>query len=90
MKLYLIALLPITLPQLCSPIMPGNTTCDHPENQGRYIEEFTCSNDSTQRLLKEMRLSFPSGHSSFSAYTLIYLAVSIPCPLTSELLMTVT
>lgn len=56
--------------------MPNNTTCDDPVNQGRYIEDFECSNDSTQRLLKEMRLSFPSGHSSFSAYTLIYLAVS--------------
>lgn len=58
--------------------MPGNTTCDDPVNQGRYIEVFECSNDSTRRLLKEMRLSFPSGHSSFSAYTLIYLAVSEP------------
>lgn len=58
--------------------MPGNTTCNDPVNQGRYIEDFECSNDSTRRLLKEMRLSFPSGHSSFSAYTLIYLAVSDP------------
>lgn len=27
-------------------------------------------------MLKEMRLSFPSGHASFSAYTMVYCAVS--------------
>lgn len=57
--------------------MLDGTNCSHPTNIGRYIEEFTCLNtDSNQRMLKEMRLSFPSGHSSFSSYTMIYCAVS--------------
>lgn len=56
--------------------MPDGTNCSHPLNLGRYIEEFSCTGDSNNRILKEMRLSFPSGHSSFSAYTMIYCAVS--------------
>lgn len=56
--------------------MADGTNCSHPLNLGRYIEEFSCTGDSENRILKEMRLSFPSGHSSFSAYTMIYCAVS--------------
>lgn len=68
----------VLLFQVCKPIMPGGTTCKDTINQGRYIEEFSCTSTlSTERMLKEMRLSFPSGHSSFSMYTLVYCAVSI-------------
>lgn len=57
--------------------MPDGTDCSNPINYGRYIEEFRClNNDITERLVKEMRLSFPSGHSSFSVYTMVYCAVS--------------
>jgi phosphatidate phosphatase len=56
--------------QVCMPKMLDGTTCADAINQNRYIENFTCDNpESTARMLKEMRLSFPSGHSSFSAYT---------------------
>lgn len=58
---------------VCNPIMSNGFNCSHIENQMRYIEEFTCDNPlATERMLKEMRLSFPSGHSSFSAYTMIF------------------
>ncbi|CAO1303717.1 unnamed protein product [Diamesa tonsa] len=61
---------------VCQPIMPNGFNCSHPDNLQRYIEEFTCSNTgSSARQLKEMRLSFPSGHSSFSAYTMIFCAL---------------
>ncbi|XP_068620163.1 putative phosphatidate phosphatase [Battus philenor] len=50
--------------------------CTLPENKWRYIETFTCL-ERDSKLLKEMRLSFPSGHSSFSAYTMIYFAMYI-------------
>lgn len=41
-----------------------------------YIESFECTTNN-KKLLKEMRLSFMSGHSSFSAYCMVYFAVSV-------------
>lgn len=69
---------------VCRPIMPGNTTCDDAINQGRYIEDFMCGalGESTARMLKEMRLSFPSGHSSFSVYTMVYCAIYLQARMT--------
>lgn len=61
---------------ICQPMMPDGTTCRDQVNHNRYIVDFTCTSaNSTPRMLKEMRLSFPSGHSSFSMYTLIYCAI---------------
>ncbi|XP_011637077.1 putative phosphatidate phosphatase isoform X4 [Pogonomyrmex barbatus] len=58
--------------KLCIP----NINCSLPENQHAYIEDFQCTATGiSAKLLKEVRLSFPSGHSSFSAYTMIYLAM---------------
>ncbi|XP_034187885.2 wunen isoform X2 [Osmia lignaria lignaria] len=63
---------------LCMP----NVNCSLIENQHKYIENFTCTNNLTRSLLKEIRLSFPSGHSSFSAYTMIYLALYLQLRMT--------
>ncbi|XP_074034379.1 putative phosphatidate phosphatase isoform X1 [Leptinotarsa decemlineata] len=44
----------------------------------KYYENFTCTNElykNNKRIMKEMRLSFPSGHSSFSMYCMTYLAI---------------
>ncbi|XP_053689511.1 putative phosphatidate phosphatase [Sabethes cyaneus] len=61
---------------VCIPLMPGNTTCEDKINQRRYITDFKCTSElSSPRMLKEMRLSFPSGHSSFSMYTLVFCAI---------------
>ncbi|EZA55072.1 hypothetical protein DMN91_009291 [Ooceraea biroi] len=59
--------------KICAP----EVNCSLPENQHRYIEKFTCSTvgSISAKMLKEVRLSFPSGHSSFSAYTMLYLAM---------------
>ncbi|XP_063830845.1 putative phosphatidate phosphatase [Ostrinia nubilalis] len=57
---------------VCKP----NIDCNSVDNRWRYIEVFECLNDD-RKLLKEMRLSFPSGHSSFSAYSMIYFAMYI-------------
>lgn len=47
--------------------------CSHPSNLNRYIEKYTCSNSqATSKMLKEMRLSFPSGHGSFAFYTMTF------------------
>ncbi|CAL8083373.1 unnamed protein product [Orchesella dallaii] len=40
-----------------------------------YITEYTCKNSSNDA--KESRVSFPSGHSSFSAFTMLYVAIFI-------------
>lgn len=64
---------------LCVP----DVNCSLPENQYRYIENFSCTAQGiSSKLLKEMRLSFPSGHSSFSAYTMIYLAIYLQLRIT--------
>uniref|UniRef100_A0A672NMP0 Phospholipid phosphatase 1 n=1 Tax=Sinocyclocheilus grahami TaxID=75366 RepID=A0A672NMP0_SINGR len=42
---------------------------------GAYIEDFVCTGDSTK--VNEGRLSFYSGHSSFSMYCMLFLAVSV-------------
>ncbi|XP_035784310.1 putative phosphatidate phosphatase [Anopheles albimanus] len=61
---------------VCRPMMPDKTTCADVVNQGRYITDFVCTSEkSSTRMLKEMRLSFPSGHSSFSMYTLVFCAI---------------
>ncbi|XP_053976762.1 putative phosphatidate phosphatase isoform X4 [Hylaeus volcanicus] len=57
---------------LCVP----NVNCSLIENRHRYIEDFTCTATTSPKLLKDVRLSFPSGHSSFAFYTMIYLAAN--------------
>lgn len=57
--------------------MPDGSTCADERNAGKYITNFDCKGvGSSARMLKEMRLSFPSGHSSFTFYTMVYVAVS--------------
>lgn len=64
---------------LCQPVM-GTTNCSDSTNLYKYIEDFTCGNiHATPRQLKEMRLSFPSGHSSFSMYTMVFTALYLHC-----------
>ncbi|XP_046596702.1 putative phosphatidate phosphatase isoform X1 [Neodiprion lecontei] len=55
----------------------NTSACNLTSNVGVYVEDFTCNPLPiyTERTLKEARLSFPSGHSSFSAYTMIYLVL---------------
>ncbi|XP_012271544.1 putative phosphatidate phosphatase [Orussus abietinus] len=61
-----------------------NVDCNLLENQHRYIEDFTCTSNFSTKLLKEVRLSFPSGHSSFSAYTMLYVALYLQLRFTWE------
>ncbi|XP_049787389.1 putative phosphatidate phosphatase isoform X1 [Schistocerca cancellata] len=58
-----------------------NINCTEPKYMHKYIEEFTCTGDHPE-LFKEVRLSFPSGHSSFSAYTMIYLVLYLQARMT--------
>ncbi|KAJ6642774.1 putative phosphatidate phosphatase [Pseudolycoriella hygida] len=68
---------------VCQPQMMDGTNCSDAINFGRYIENFTCLGiGSNTRMLKEMRLSFPSGHASWSAYTMIYCAIYLQARMT--------
>ncbi|XP_053638227.1 putative phosphatidate phosphatase isoform X2 [Cherax quadricarinatus] len=40
-----------------------------------YIDPIPCTTPDDDHRMKEARLSFPSGHASFSAYTMIYLVI---------------
>lgn len=60
---------------VCQPIMSDGTNCSDPINWHRYIEDFTCGNtETTKEILREARLSFPSGHASYGFYTMTYAA----------------
>ncbi|CRL03835.1 CLUMA_CG016425, isoform A [Clunio marinus] len=60
---------------VCEPLMDGSS-CSDPLNMNRYIEDFVCSNTQTsEKVLKDMRLSFPSGHASFAFYTMVFCAL---------------
>lgn len=57
--------------------MNDGTDCNNVINLHRYVENFTCSNPAvTEKMLKDMRMSFPSANSSFSFYTMLFCAVS--------------
>ncbi|XP_036384100.1 phospholipid phosphatase 1-like isoform X2 [Megalops cyprinoides] len=49
---------------------------------GGYIENFTCAGD--KKMVNEARLSFYSGHSSFSMYCMLFLALYIQARLQTE------
>lgn len=49
---------------------------------GGYIEDFTCTGD--QKMSNEGRLSFYSGHSSFSMYCMLFLALYIQARLQAD------
>ncbi|KAM7344606.1 wunen isoform 2-T2 [Cochliomyia hominivorax] len=69
--------------EVCQPILGDGTTCSDERNWGKYIIDFTCGNPyATKRMLKEARLSFPSGHSSFTFYTMVYLALYLQSRMT--------
>ncbi|KAK7865090.1 hypothetical protein R5R35_014626 [Gryllus longicercus] len=63
---------------VCDPMI----NCTDPYNRYRYIIDFECRKTHDKHLLKEMRLSFPSGHSSFSAYTMVFLAMYLHARMT--------
>jgi len=68
---------------VCDPVFSKtNLTeiCSDPnQNQYVYVNDYYCRNEekgqSYEKKLKEMRLSFPSGHSSFGMYTMLFFAM---------------
>lgn len=63
--------------QLCNPQFYDGTNCNSPTRQYRYNEDYQCLNpEATGEMGRQMRLSFPSGHSSFVFYTMVFCTVS--------------
>lgn len=61
---------------VCQPIMRDGTNCSNLLNRYRYIEDYTCGNmEATTQQLRQIHLSFPSGHSSLSMYTMFFAAI---------------
>ncbi|XP_037945966.1 putative phosphatidate phosphatase isoform X2 [Teleopsis dalmanni] len=68
---------------VCQPMMSDGSTCADTSNAGKYIQDFRCIGEgSSARMLKEIRLSFPSGHSSFTFFTMVYLALYLQSRMT--------
>ncbi|XP_064476569.1 putative phosphatidate phosphatase isoform X2 [Ornithodoros turicata] len=61
---------------------PSNLDLLCGNNRHAYIEDFTCGSGASPRLLKEVRLSFLSGHSSFSAYTMFFAVLYLQARVT--------
>ncbi|XP_043244605.1 putative phosphatidate phosphatase isoform X3 [Amphibalanus amphitrite] len=62
---------------VCKPDVLENGSCtDH-----TYITNFKCLGPD-EKAIREARLSFPSGHASFSFYTMVYLALYLQARLT--------
>lgn len=62
--------------RVCQPVMNDGTNCSNPINRNRYIEDYICGNtESSATQLKQIHLSFPSGHSSFSMYAMMFAAI---------------
>uniref|UniRef100_A0A0K8URV0 Putative phosphatidate phosphatase n=2 Tax=Bactrocera latifrons TaxID=174628 RepID=A0A0K8URV0_BACLA len=69
---------------VCQPAMTDGSTCNDSVNADRYIEEFICTGNATPRMLKQMSLSFPSGHSSFACFAMVYITVYLEKRMTWE------
>lgn len=67
----------MSMRSLCTPWLtshPPQIDCNQ-----TYIDPIPCTSEDSHRM-KEARLSFPSGHASFSAFTMVYLVVSMILP----------
>lgn len=70
---------------VCEPVMIDGSTCNDPVNADRYIEEYRCTAAyATPRMLKQMSLSFPSGHASFACFAMVYITIYLEKRMTWE------
>ncbi|XP_053954197.1 putative phosphatidate phosphatase [Anastrepha ludens] len=69
---------------ICKPRLADGTNCDFERNQGHYFTEYTCESDVSQRMMAEMAMSFPSGHSSIAFYAMVYIALYLQVALSTR------
>ncbi|XP_067647770.1 putative phosphatidate phosphatase [Eurosta solidaginis] len=69
---------------ICKPRLLDGTTCELERNQGIYIQEYTCDNDVSAYMLKDMTMSFPSAHSAIAFFTMVYLSFYLQVALSTR------
>lgn len=60
----------------CQPVFPDGTNCSDAKNIGRSIDIFECTNP-LEDDFEDLQRSWPSGHSSVSFYSMIFLSMYI-------------
>ncbi|XP_034655245.1 putative phosphatidate phosphatase [Drosophila subobscura] len=70
---------------VCQPMLPDGSTCQDAQNQGRYIDSYTCSNaNMTDFNFRQLNQSFPSGHASIIMFAMLYLAIYLQAALSTR------
>jgi phosphatidate phosphatase len=67
---------------VCAPELLDESTCSDEKNYHKYIENFICTNSETSWKIKNMRLSFPSGHTSSAFAVAIYISIYVQSRIT--------
>jgi phosphatidate phosphatase len=62
--------------------MLDGSTCVDEKNHHKYIENFICTNSETSWNIKNMRLSFPSGHTTFAFSIATYISIYVQARIT--------
>ncbi|XP_068149096.1 putative phosphatidate phosphatase [Drosophila tropicalis] len=71
--------------EVCQPMMPDGSNCHDPQNHGRYIDSYSCSNANvTDFQYQQLNQSFPSGHASMIMYAMLYLAIYLQAALSTR------
>ncbi|XP_030371856.1 putative phosphatidate phosphatase [Scaptodrosophila lebanonensis] len=70
----------------CQPMLADGTSCADVQNQGRYIDSYTCTNANvTDFIFQQLNQSFPSGHASMMMYAMLYLAIYLQAALSTRI-----
>ncbi|XP_017479178.1 PREDICTED: putative phosphatidate phosphatase [Rhagoletis zephyria] len=69
---------------ICKPRLVDGTNCDFERNEGQYFAEYTCEGDLSHKMMAEMAMSFPSGHSSLAFYAMVYIALYLQVALSTR------
>lgn len=74
---YLVGRLRPHFYEICQP----NVDCLGDQNRWKYIENYECLGPDKKKI-HDSRLSFPSGHSSFAVYTMVYTVMYLQARMT--------
>lgn len=71
---------------VCQPVLSDGSSCSDAQNEGRYIDSYTCSNPNmTDFHFDQLNQSFPSAHASLMMYSMLYLAIYLQAALSTRI-----